>query len=495
MRLSRLLVYLCVLLAVLVYIFLVELRYKGAESERKDKMSRLLQLDKDSITEIEIVGLKDPAIQIRKIDPDSWRVASPVDTNANTRAVQGLISAAISAQPEKIVLKKDVDWALYGLEKPHLSLSFSAGANAAQISFGASNPSKSSYYSRVHGDPRLFLVADTLEKSLNKTLFAIRDKSVAKFPVEEVTAIEILREGQQTDLQQTEGKWRITHPVDARAKQATVKSFLVNLAELKATEIIDSPQTGNDDSFGFDKSSNRIVLKGKDFSKTLILGAIKEKSHKPGSSGNSIYLRVSGQTSVYVVKDKFLQANKMDADSLTDKSITGFEPIDVEKIEIEFMNRKWLLSKSEDNKWKMEAPEKIGKLDDWMVSGLLWSLKDLNFKLEITPVPENLSDYNLQDPQLKISLHQKKSESPTIIRMGWPPALENPSDKVDSEKDSSQPNDPSGTKKTDIKSVSKTPQIVYAIVEPHIDKPAIFVIDGGFIGRLRVDLDQLERKR
>lgn len=220
----------------------------------------------------------------------------------------------------------------------------------------------------------------------------------------------------------------------------------MNLAELKAKEIIDSPQTGNDDSFGFDKSSNRIVLKGKDFSKTLILGAIKEKSHKPGSSGNSIYLRVSGQTSVYVVKDKFLQANKMDADSLTDKSITGFEPIDVEKIEIEFMNRKWLLSKSEDNKWKMEAPEKIGKLDDWMVSGLLWALKDLNFKSEITPVPENLSDYNLQDPQLKISLHQKKSESPTIIRMGWPPALENPSGKVDSEKDSSQPNDPSGTK-------------------------------------------------
>ncbi len=495
MRLSRLLVYLCILLAVLVYIFLVELRYKGVEAERKDKMSRLLQLDKDSITEIEIVGTKDPAIQIRKIDPDSWRVASPVDTKADTRAVQGLISAATSAQPEKIVLEKDVDWALYGLDKPQLSLSLTAGANAAQISFGASNPSKSSYYSRVHGDPRLFLVADTLEKSLNKTLFAIRDKSVVKFPAEEVTGIEILSEVQQTNLQQTEGKWRITYPVDARAKQSTIKSFLANLGELKATEIIDSPLTENDDSFGFDKSSNRIVLKGKDFSKTLILGAIKEKSQKPGSSGNSVYLCVSGQTSVYVVKDTFLQANKMDAESLTDKSVAGFEPIDVEKIEIEFMNRKWLMSRSEDNKWKMEAPEKIGKLDDWMVSGLLWSLRDLNFKSEITPVPENLSDYNLQDPQLKILLHQKKSENPYIIRMGWSPALEDPSEKVDSEKDSSQPGEPSGNKKTDRKGVPITPQIVYAIAEPHIGKPAIFVIDGGFIGRLRVDLDQLERKR
>jgi len=492
MRLSRLLVYLGVLSIVLIYIFFVEFKYKQAESERKEKTSRLLQLDKDSLTEIKIVGSKDQPIQIRKGDSNSWRVVSPIDTNADTRAVEGLITSSASAQPEKIVLEKDADWNLYGLEKPSSVVSFSANGKTAEMSFGALNPSKSSYYLRVQGDPRLFLVADTLEKSLNKSLFDVRDKAVVKFSPEDITAIDIIREGKQTNLNKTEGKWRITDPVDARAKTSGVRLFLMSLAELKAQEIVDSPLTEND-SYGFDKSLNKIVLKGRDFSKTLTLGAISEKSRETRSPGNSVYLSVSGQTPVYMVEDKFFQSDKVDAESLTDKSITSFEPIDVEKIEIEFMDQKWLLSKSSDNKWKMEAPKRIDKLDDWLVSGLLWSLKDLNFKSEIFPIPEDLSKYHLNNSPLQFWLHQKGSGSPTTIRMGWDPLSKATPENIDSDSDPGQPNEASGHKKVDKTNEQRTPQTIYAIVEPHVDRPAIYVIDGGFVGRLRIDLEQLGR--
>ncbi len=492
MRPSRLLVYLGVLSIVLIYIFLVEFKYKQSESERQEKASRLLQLDRDSITEIKIVGSKDHPIQIRKGESNTWRVVSPIETNADTRTVEGLITSSASAQPEKIVLEKNADWNLYGLEKPSLSLSFSANGKTVKMSFGASNPSKASYYLRVQGDPRLFLVADTLEKSLNKSLFDVREKAVVKFSPEDITAIEIIREGKQTNLNKTEGKWRITEPVDARAKTSGVRSFLMSLAELKSKEMLDAPLTEND-SYGFDKSLNKIVLKGRDFSKTLTLGAIGEKSRESMSPDNSVYLSVSGQAPVYVVEDKFFQNAKVDAESLTDKSITSFEPIDVEKIEIEFMNKKWLLSKSTDNKWKMEAPKKIDKLDDWLVSGLLWSLKDLNFKSEISPIPEDLSKYHLNNSPLQFWLHQKGSGSPTNIRMGWDPLLQATQEKIDSDSDPDQPNEAYGHKKIDKKNEQRTPQTIYAIVEPSVDRPAIYILDGGFVGRLRIDLDQLGR--
>ena len=458
MRPSRLLVYLGVLSIVLIYIFLVEFKYKQSESERKEKASRLLQLDRDSITEITIVGSKDHPVQIRKGESNSWRVVSPIETNADTRAVEGLIKSSASAQPEKIVLEKDADWSLYGLEKPSLSVSFSANGKTVEMSFGASNPSKSSYYLRVQGDPRLFLVADTLEKSLNKSLFDVREKAVVKFLPEDITAIEIISEGKQTHLNKTEGKWRITDPVDARAKTSGVRSFLMSLAELKAREIVDAPLT-EDDSYGFAKSLNKIVLKGGDFSKTLTLGAIGEKSRESMSPDNSVYLSISGQAPVYVVEDKFFQNAKVDVESLTDRSIASFEPIDVEKIEIEFMDQKWLLSKSSDNKWKMEAPKKIDKLDDWLVSGLLWSLKDLNFKSEISPIPEDLSKYHLNNSPLQFWLHQKGSGSPSTIRMGWDPLLEATPEKLIQTQTPTSPMRHTDTKRSTRKTNKELPKL------------------------------------
>ncbi|MFH0960343.1 MAG: DUF4340 domain-containing protein [Pseudomonadota bacterium] len=494
MRLPKLMVYLCVLLAILLYIFLVEFRYKKAESENKEKTSRLLQLEKDSIAEIKIVRSEDEPIRIAKNEANAWRVVSPLDTPADTSTVDRLIASAISAQPEKIVLEKNTDWNTYGLEKPSLSLFFSAKGKTSEISFGASNPSKSSYYVRVQDDPRLFLVADTLEKSLNKSLFNVREKAVVKFSPEEITEIEIIHEGQQTDLKKTEGKWRITHPMDTRANTAIIRSFLTNLKDLKAQEIIDTPSNGNNSNI-LNESLNKIAFKGRDFSKTLTFGVDRNQTEESKTPGHSLYVSVSGQTPVYVVDGKFFERNKMNIESLRDRSITSFEPIDVQKIEIEFMNKKWLLAKSSDNKWNMQAPDKIDELEDWLVSGLLWSIRDLNFKSEIIPVPEDLSHYHLDNPQLRIWLHQKESSSPTNIRMGWPPLFQDASTKVDSVFASAQSEGSPGANDATRKNEPKTPPTIYAIVEPSFDIPAIYILDGGFVGRLRIDLEQIEKKK
>ena len=125
----NLLIYLGVLVALLAYIYFVEIKHKQAESERKEKVARIVQLDKDQIDEIKISSPDGHSIAIKKSAPDTWNIVSPIGSAADLRAVRNLLTAATLAQPEKVILERDVNWKDYGLDKPDLELSLTAPSN------------------------------------------------------------------------------------------------------------------------------------------------------------------------------------------------------------------------------------------------------------------------------------------------------------------------------------------------------------------------------
>jgi hypothetical protein len=491
----KLLIYLGVLVALLAYIYFVEIKHKQAESERKEKAARIVQLDKDQIDEIKISSPDGHSIDIKKSAPDTWNIVSPIDSAADLRAVRNLLTAATLAQPEKVILERDVNWKDYGLDKPDLELSLTAPKKTVTIAFGASNPSRSSYYLKVNGDPRLLLVPDTLRISLAKKVFDLRDKSVCKLTPDDIQKVKIIRDGREVELEKINGKWRIVKPINAPAKPAKIGALLREISDLHAKEIVDSPLVEND-PYKFEKSKNKIVLETKVGTTTFTFGGAKDKKAENGSSRNFRYLSVSGQAPVYVVDDNFFTGAKLDPESLTDRSVVLIEPLIVEKILIDFLGKEWEFAKTSDNKWKMEQPEHRDKLDDWRISEIIWSLKDLTYKSMITPVPDDLAPYRLNMPQLVMSIYQKASEKPIKITMGWPP-LQKPASAEDT--NNSKLHGVAGANETEQQSrsvdMASTPETVYATVEPKIDnQSAIYVLDGGFVGKLRVDLDQLDKK-
>ena len=250
------------------------------------------------------------------------------------------------------------------------------------------------------------------------------------------------------------------------------------------------------DPYKFEKSKNKIVLETKVGTTTFTFGGAKDKKAENGASRNFRYLSVSGQAPVYVVDDNFFTGAKLDPESLTDRSVVLIEPLIVEKILIDFLGKEWEFAKTSDNKWKMEQPEHRDKLDDWRISEIIWSLKDLTYKSMITPVPDDLAPYRLNMPQLVMSIYQKASEKPIKITMGWPP-LQKPASAEDT--NNSKLHGAAGANETEQQSQSvdmaSTPETVYATVEPKIDnQSAIYVLDGGFVGKLRVDLNGLDKK-
>ncbi|MGC8603039.1 MAG: DUF4340 domain-containing protein [Desulfomonilaceae bacterium] len=491
MKSYKLLIYLGVLVALLAYIYFVEIRHKQAQSEREEKAARIMQLDKDKIEAIKISDLHGLNLEIKKSAPGNWNIISPINASADERVVRNLLTSATMAKPERVVLEKDVKWADYGLEKPDLKVEFVAPGKSVTLSFGASNPSKSSFYLKTDEDPRLFLVPDTLKISLNKGLFDLRDKSISKISPDKIKKIQVVRNGQEVDLEKNDGKWRMIMPNNVPAKSTKINSLLREISDLRAKEIIDSPSSGKN-PYDLEKSKNKIIVDGDNGSTTFTFGAAKGQKSESGASTDLRYVSVSGQAPVYVVDDTFFTGAKLDPDSLADRSIVQVEPLVVEKILIQFNGENWELAKKIDNKWKMEEPRHLDRVDDWRISEILWSLKDITYKSMITPIPDNLAPYGLNSPGLVISIYQKASTKPVKITMGWP-TEDGPTSSTSD--DSNVTNSLNAKKAEQPKQssvlTSKTPERVFAMVDPQIDgKPAIYeLMDAGFIGRLRVDLE------
>jgi hypothetical protein len=140
------------------------------------------------------------------------------------------------------------------------------------------------------------------------------------------------------------------------------------------------------------------------------------------------------------------------------------------------------------------------------VTSILWALKDLEWKSVNKDAADKLASLHLENPQLVVSLFKKGEKEPITLKVGW-----EQKQKKEEEKESKAPDKAaSETKKredqkkegaeTSAESVQEStpfkesdiPTSVNVLVQPHEEGPAVFVVDGNFIKRLRDDLKRLE---
>ncbi|MBI4962338.1 MAG: DUF4340 domain-containing protein [Desulfomonile tiedjei] len=496
MKLGKVLVYLIILVAVAAYLYLVEIKHKEKQETAEKQAKKIVQLEKDKIVEIELQSQDKGKIELKK-PAEMWVLTAPVRAKADEDAVNTLLNSIAGAESEKVILEKDVKWEDYGLDKSDFSVTVAADGKTTNISFGAKNPAKTSYYVRVGEDPRLFLVADTLKNALNKTTFDVRDKSVLGVAPDQVERIVITKNGAETELKRDNGgKWTMVKPEQIRVKSQTIRQDLINLTNLAARRIIDEPQKEGD-AYGLDNPAEKIQLSGKNLDHTLQIGKTEDKEARPGSAPNR-YVRVQGTDTVYVVDGKAVQEMKTDPQELRDRFLLTFKPLDIQKFEIELDGKKWLASQGNDKKWSLEQPEKKQLIDAWPITGMLWDLKDLEWKAMTKPLPQDLAAVHLDKPRLVVSLLRKDHKEPLVLKAGWEPVLPpkegDRQTQPEAETKPAEKNDGSaGSPATP--PASTLPPTINAIVDPHEEGSALFVIDAGIIERLKGDLEKLTEKK
>ncbi|MBI5571946.1 MAG: DUF4340 domain-containing protein [Desulfomonile tiedjei] len=500
MKPSKILIYLVILVALGAYVYVVEIREKQKQEAIEEKSQKIVSLVTEKVVKVELISRDGGTIQIEK-PANIWVMNDPVKTKADEPQVLGMLQSLAEAKSEKVVLEKDVKWLDYGLDKPAFSLVVSTEDQRADISFGALNAAKTSYYVRVDKEPRLLLVADTLKNSLNRSVFDLRDKSVFRVAEADVDRMVIQRQGAVTDFERkAPDKWVLTKPDSFAVKYQAARRNLKTLTALTAKEIIDEPQKEGD-PYGLDNPGETIFLGGNKVQQTLLVGKAKTKGPESVSPDSDRYTRIKGQDTIYLVDGKVLNSLTLDPDKIRDRSVLDFNPTEINKAEIELDGRRLVALLGKDKTWTLEEPEKKDKIDAWAVTGILWDLKDLEWKSVTSPAPSDLATVFLDKPRLTISLFKKDDKHPMLLKAGWktkpsePEAAEMTSKPAGSEpqetaKPAAEVDRPPAPLET-----TPEPETVYAQAEPHELHGAVFTMDGKFLGRLRERLKALTAKK
>jgi hypothetical protein len=502
MKFGKILIYLAVLVALALYVYLIEIKHKGEQKAQEEKASQLLDLKKENVTSITLKSKERGLIEATKIG-DDWLLTAPLKTKADKHAIDTLIHSIVTGKREKLLKDKVSDWTEYGLADPKFVIELGAKDQKSSVSFGELNPAKASYYVRVSERPELYLVADTLKNSLDKTPFDLRDKTVVALVATDVDQIVYALKDQEIQLKR-EGpdKWTLVKPEKMRLKSSLVNSDLRSLTNLTAQDIIDQPQKEGD-PYGLDNPEISILLSGDKRRLELQVGKPVEKKDKAPTLTPDRYARVKGNDTVYVITGLPIKNLHMDPEKLRDRSLMTFDPANVEKLEVGLDDKKWVAIRGKDNKWDLEEPQKKKGMDTWLVSRLLWDFKDLEWKSRKERGGKDLATYQLASPTLVAKVWLKGEKEPLVLSAGWekkaaqqtsgvaPPVKAQEAGRGKAETHILSDGDAApGSQKA-----SQVPAEVHAVAQPYHEEGYVYVLDGNPVERLINDLEELAGKK
>ncbi len=499
MKLRSLSIYFAVFVALIAWLYFWEIKHKGQEKAAKAEAEKIVRIAKDKAVDIDIHSKKNGNIAIRKPGKE-WILSAPVTTKADEAAVDRLLTSASGAKSERIIAEKDVKWEEYGLDKPELTVVIATPEKKVRLSFGSLNPSKTSYYLKAGDDPRLFLVADTLKNSMDKSTFDLREKTVLGIAPEDVDRIVVKAKGKDTELKrEASDKWRMVKPEQFRVKSSMLNKTLMDLTNLQADGIIDEPKKEGD-LYGLDQPEEEVTLAGKKLQQTLLVGKEAKTGKGVGAPGTR-YARIKGREPVYEIDVSTLAPLQAEPQIMRDRSLIDVKPTQVEKIEIDLDGKKWIAVKNADKEWKLEAPTK-GPIQAWEITSIIWELKGLEWKTISKSTPSSPGPPTVEKPQLTISLKLQDKKEPIVLRASWSDESGKTPDESKQGTGTEQSKNPVLTDKNTTKkdasasgSKPKVPKILQVQVEPHEEKGALFTVDGRIIERLRGVLDEIGTKK
>jgi len=197
-------------------------------------------------TTVKIVSLPEPdikKIEIKKKDDDTvvergndkkWRITAPAAYRADQDAATSLAFSAANIAADRVIEEKASDLGSYGLKDPNLEVEISTkDGKTKKLLLGDDNPTGSTTYAMLAGDPRVFIVISSVKSGLTKSAKDLRDKRLLTFDQDKVSRLELLAKKQDIEFGRDKDQWQIVKPQPLRADGLQVEELLRKLKDAK----------------------------------------------------------------------------------------------------------------------------------------------------------------------------------------------------------------------------------------------------------------------
>ena len=221
-------------------------------------------------------------------------------------------------------------------------------------------------------------------------------------------------------LEKEKEKWWLREPLAVRASGSKADSMTSELEFLDRQDTITPKQFkekgGKLADYGLDKPQVELTFTAKGKPTTVKVG-------KPTPVGNSVYIQLGGKDDIYVVARELL--NKLDhkLDDLRDTTVVEFTTYQTTRFEITQGKKVIELVKapksagSTEKSWQLTQPIKA-RADQGKVDGLADKLHELKVENFVSDKPADLKTYDLDQPQLEVTLYTSEQEGAITVQFG-----------------------------------------------------------------------------
>src|SRR5205823_3379083 len=218
-------------------------------AEAKEKSEKLFDFDKAHVRELRLSKDGHPVARLVKGEK-SWKLAQPVEAEADDTAVDSLLSS-LSGLKQKKDLPDEKDLKSFGLDQPKLEVAVKLDDGKEQgVQIGTDNSFDNTLYAKKLGDSTVRVIDAYQKTALEKTAFDLRDKKVAHLDdAAELKRIDVAGVKSPYVLEKDGTTWKVN---GAAADAGAADRVASALKSLRATAVA-AEKAGSLKEFGLDK--------------------------------------------------------------------------------------------------------------------------------------------------------------------------------------------------------------------------------------------------
>jgi Domain of unknown function (DUF4340) len=190
----------------------------------------ILKVNPADVTQL-VIQQKEP-VTLKKTD-GRWQITEPKPYPADQEAVAGVLSTLSGLNADRVVEEKTSDRKQYGLDPAQVELDISVRNGTQQLLLGDDTPAGGDVYAALATDPRVFTIVSYQKSSLAKSLNDLRDKSLLTLSSDKVSRVELLKKGEDLELDRTKDGWQILKPSSSPADSSAVNALVSTLTNAR----------------------------------------------------------------------------------------------------------------------------------------------------------------------------------------------------------------------------------------------------------------------
>jgi hypothetical protein len=252
MKISKTLLFTVVVLGLVAYVYLVEIKKHGADEERKDKDSLIFNYTDDKVNHIDLKNATGMT-QLEK-KASHWFVTQPVEDAADDLEVQSFLNFALHEKTlDTVVEAADINWATYGLDKPAQDLIMKTTDGASlEMRVGAVKTFDSNLYARLAEQAKVLTIKGTWSSELEKSSKSFRRSQLLANASATFQHLQIIGSKPEIEMQKIKGAdgvgtWAFAGASKDRksfkVSEDAISKFAESIKSLKASEFVSESKT------------------------------------------------------------------------------------------------------------------------------------------------------------------------------------------------------------------------------------------------------------